>query len=431
MRAGGFPADTPQKVRDVISARFPLPVLILDDGELLDIRAILSEMDVEYVAESPDSREPSPILESGLVIAASDHSRRAADLCAATPGRILIEILQCESPAPDPVSKARCDFIVRRPVHTAALRLLIQRALYAGPERRKRERVAIGSAVTLRAGMRTWVSTLLELSHRSCRLLSSKSISQDRNVTVRLPRRLTGGETLRLKGRVVRSEAPGGERIEPGRERVEPGRERVEPGRDSIEPGRDGIGSFEIAVSFDSLAPANRRALRVVLEGHLTGPASLATDGMGDGPAYPQRMGAGTGKVGSARMIDRRSEPRQTDSGLPPTARVNPGTLAAVLIGRDLSPAGMRVERDAGLALGDALDLLLHGGVQETPIAVKATVERIDEGGCFLRFGNVGAAEAARIEELVDALVVTERPRTAAAGASRVVISEVLHRSAG
>ena len=390
-------------MESVISARFPLPVLLLDDGELLDIRAILRDLHVEYSGVAPGSGDSSPTLESGLVIATPAHSARAADLCAATPGRILIEILQCDSPAPDAVSEARCDYIVRRPVHGAALRLLIQRALYAEPERRKRERVAIGAAVTLRAGIRTWVSTLLDLSPRSCRLLSSKAVLQDRTVTVRLPRRLTGGETLSLKGRVVRSEEPQGA----------------------------GIGMFEVAISFDSLEPAIRRALRVILEGHLIGPASLAADGMGNRHPTPQRIAAGRGKVGGSKQIDRRSEPRQSDTRVPPTARVNPGQLAAVLIGRDLSPAGMRVENDADLELDDELDLLLHGGADAAPIAVKATVERIDAGGCFLRFGDLGPADAARIEELVDVLVVTERPRAVVAGASRIVISEIVVRSAG
>ena len=86
----------------------------------------------------------------------------------------------------------------------------------------------------------------------------------------------------------------------------------------------------------------------------------------------------------------------------------------------------MRIERDGGLEIGDELDLLLHGGAPREPIAVKATVERINEGGCFLRFGDLGGAEAAGIEELVDALVVTERPAAVSSGSNRVVISEVV-----
>jgi len=57
---------------------------------------------------------------------------------------------------------------------------------------------------------------------------------------------------------------------------------------------------------------------------------------------------------------------------------------------------------------------------------VKAAVERINKGGCFLRFRNVGAAEKAMIEKLVDALVVTERPRGASSRSNQIVISEVV-----
>lgn len=372
--------------------------MLLDDGELADVRAILDDLGVEYVDETPDTQEPSPAFEnSRLVISTSKHSPRAADLCAASTRRILMEILEHDSPAPDTVAEARCDFIVRRPVHAAALKLLIQRVLYTGPERRGRERVAIGAAVTLRSGIRSWVSTLLDLSLRSCRLLSSKPVVRDRTVTVRLPRRITGGETLSLSGRVVRSEEPSG----------------------------DGFGMFEIAVSFDSIEPATRRALRVILEGSLVGPASLVSEPASN-PRSSSRTGALGGKVAGTRMFDRRIEARQSESGLPATARVNPGTLPAVLIGRDLSPAGMRIERDGDLEVGDELDLLLHGGAPREPIAVKATVERINEAGCFLRFRDVGTAEAARIEALVDALIVTERPAAASSRSNKVVISEVV-----
>ena len=95
-----------------------MPVQLFDDGELRDVRTILRDLGAEYIDVPLDPSEPSSALESGgLVISTRSGLQAAADLCAATPDRVFIEILQHDSPMTDAVSEARCDFIVRRPVH--------------------------------------------------------------------------------------------------------------------------------------------------------------------------------------------------------------------------------------------------------------------------------------------------------------------------
>jgi hypothetical protein len=74
---------------------------------------------------------------------------------------------------------------------------------------------------------------------------------------------------------------------------------------------------------------------------------------------------------------------------------------ATVLVGRDLSIGGMRVEGSAELEVGARLRLAVFGAPREEPILVRAEVARAEDGTSALRFVDVGADAAARLEKLV------------------------------
>ena len=59
------------------------------------------------------------------------------------------------------LERSRPDFLVRRPFHPAALRLLILHALYAGPERRASARVALSAAIRFRTSVFSRAATLV------------------------------------------------------------------------------------------------------------------------------------------------------------------------------------------------------------------------------------------------------------------------------
>ena len=145
-------------------------------------------------------------------------------------------------------------------------------------------------------------------------------------------------------------------------------------------------------------------------------------------PAAPVRRNAS--RTGIARLVDRRNEARQSEA--PPTAaaRTPGGNVAArVLIGRDLSPTGMRVECAVDLVSGDEFDLVLHGGASGSAISVRAVVERVDDAGCFLRFTEVATDAAEAIEGLVDNLLVAQPARRPSSRAVDVVITEIQPRA--
>jgi hypothetical protein len=96
--------------------------------------------------------------------------------------------------------------------------------------------------------------------------------------------------------------------------------------------------------------------------------------------------------------------------------------IARILIGRDLSAQGLRVEREAAFTLGDELKLALYGGVGSSPVMLKAVVERDDgELGWYLQFEALTPTVAKDIQKLLDSLVPVDPPE----GAGRV-LTEVL-----
>ncbi len=99
----------------------------------------------------------------------------------------------------------------------------------------------------------------------------------------------------------------------------------------------------------------------------------------------------------------------------------------AVLVGRDLSEGGMRVERAVGVQLGDRLHLAVYGSPREEPLVLWATVVR-DDGprGLALSFDPLEPAQAARIRRILDQLPSVESLRASSAGRGAALVSRVL-----
>jgi hypothetical protein len=98
-----------------------------------------------------------------------------------------------------------------------------------------------------------------------------------------------------------------------------------------------------------------------------------------------------------------------------------------VLVGRDLSPGGMRVDPDPVLTPGQRLRLAVYGAAREEPFLVKARVIRSDaKDGAALQFEELDAETSRRVERLVALLPSVESLRDGEAGSVGTVVSEVL-----
>jgi hypothetical protein len=104
---------------------------------------------------------------------------------------------------------------------------------------------------------------------------------------------------------------------------------------------------------------------------------------------------------GLAKDSERRQDPR-----VPYEERVVAlGEEAArIIVGRDLSLGGMRIEACDAIGLGDVLRLALHYGTEHEPLIVLATAQRDDgEDGTLLSFLDLGATQRQQLERIIAA----------------------------
>ena len=404
-----------------------VPVLLLDDGELDDVQECLEEMSVVFgrvrggaiVRNTPP---PSRLLVStprridavSLPAAGTDEAKRLV--------RIVV-VSEDSTTLRDQMRRISFDYLVRRPVHPEALRLLLMRSLYAGEERRGEERVPMGIEVSFRTGLLPRRATMVDLSSRGCRLLSSYALEPGRRVCVQVPD--GEREALLVRGQVIRISLD----------------EHLGPG-----------GPYSAAVAFEALPEADQKRLTSMLTRRAIGSATLVGTA-GDEVLLPPEARAGDLRrvelavdvrvaptpepVRAVDIVDesdqgdldpsgseRRRSPRGAFSRRVPAF----GDRAMrVLVARDLSIGGMRVEHLSGLGVGDRLHLAIYGSAADDPTLVWATVAR-DDGheGIALVFDDVTAAAAERIEKVLVDLPAIESLHDDEARAMGTVMTEIL-----
>lgn len=332
---------------------------MIDDGELDDLLRVLQALGLEVTRQRGGVADaPFPPCRD-LLVATARRALRAAAALDAPDGSPPVRIAVVENDSPTLRAQLRqrgFDFLVRRPIHPTALRLLFLRALYRGPERRREERLPIGLVVRYQQGRRRRSAILADLSPGGCRLLSRYGTRPGVALQVEIPTLGSDDPPLVLSGNTLRER-----------------------------PGLEGAGAGEISigVAWDAIPPAARTRLDALLARRTP---SLADHGA---PAD----GQGTNR----RRHARRRFPRKVIALME--------EASGVLMGRDLSLGGIRVEPQAGLEPGDRLRLAIYSAAREEPFLVGATVVRDDgELGLALAFDAVAPEVAPRLEALVAAL---------------------------
>ncbi len=471
-------------------------VLILDDGELDDVQRILEELGVEFGrvrggAIAPNTPHPKSLLMATprRISAVSAIDEASGD--EEPPVRVVV-VDQDSKTLRDQLRQVGFDYLVRRPVHPEALRLLVMHSLYRGEEKRREPRVAVGLEISFQTGEIPRRATLVDLSTKGCRLISSFELEANKQVLVTLPETLGATESITLEGRILRSSYD----------------RRI---------GEEGMHSA--AVQFENLSTDLRHELEWIIEDKVGGPPVLnsapqsAQDDAGANPSTSQANPACTAKGGArqrplrrtllekespALRADPRSEgaaPRVTSNPAsdaaveqehspisvpvdvkmarneaparapvtstaaqtpvaetgqavePPEPSISPddrreaprhpyavkvpafGTRALrVLVGRDLSVGGMRIESNPSLEVGDRLHLAIYGDASEEPFLVWGTVLRSDgRGGTAVVFDPVHQSIAKQLEALVASLPSVESLHDDEATAMGTVLTEIIN----
>jgi PilZ domain-containing protein len=363
------------------------PVLLLDDGELESVRLLLEDLGASYArVHSRDfgnaSAAPTQLL---IATARVAHALRIERTLVPSPNRAAwFAFVSGDSKTQRTLlQKAGFDFLIREPVHPAALRVLFQRALFRGADTRRAPRVACGHPVRFRTGLFAKKALLVDLSPRGCRLLTANPPKEKSALTIEIPRELAGGKRLRLKGHVV----------------------RVSPA------DREGgiAAELSVGVRFAELDSARAKQLRAVLAERVIGPASLgsAVPVVGTAPPTPKLVADAAVAAPAAKPSVKRRRNRRARFDRQVTA-VEGGDSYMILC-RDISVGGMRIERVEDLAVGAKLALAIQISAREEPAVVEAEVVRDDgDHGMALHFDWVAPEAKRRIERLLATLPAIE-----------------------
>lgn len=438
-------------------------VLLLDDGELDDVQQILDSVGAGYgrVRGSAIAHvTPAPT----RLLVTTPRRIDAVPLTTSTDDRV-VRIVVVNEDSPTLRAQLRdvgFDYLVRRPVHIEALRLMLLRCLYSGAERRRDARVPVGLEVSYKTGLLPRRAVLADLSTRGCRILSKWAAEPGKRISLALPA-ATGERALTVRGNVVRmkldeSIAPEGPysaavEFEP---LTDPVRKELERLLSLRARGPASIGNAD-AVPTEAAAPAAEPAadagaqtvgidvdVRLVPETAAPEPEtpeptiqeSAAAELRVDAPPVPAPAEGDLSSAASATEAagealddegedsERRDGPRATYGRRVPAF----GERAMrVLVARDLSMGGMRVEHDSGLCLGDRLHLAIYGTADEEPFLVWATVDRDDgERGLLLAFDALPPEIEERLDNVVVNLPAVESLHDDEARAMGTVVTEIL-----
>jgi len=449
-------------------------VLLLDDGELDDIQSLLESMRIPFGRVRGASIVPGMQGPSHLLISTP---RRIEAVTSVTDDRlegnepVRIMVTSEDSNAlRAQLRNVGFDYLVRRPVHPEALRLLVMHAMYTGEEQRREPRVAVGFDVTFKSGLIPRQGTLADLSMRGCRLLVNRSLELGKKLKIQIPEALGASEMLSLRGRVIRA---------------------------SFDKDLGPSGLYSLAVLFEKLTSDERNELEWIIEERSKGPPRT-DEGKERGDSEDAVRGErGIREISAPNIrndprfetqelnlpaVELRSDPAEEDEKplesfskapdpvevlaktaptpveeedtiseatlpaefvepvgqSPDRRRSHRGSFAAkvpafgssalrVLVGRDLSTGGMRVEPNSNISIGDRLHLAIYGTPDDEPLLIWATVERDDgDRGLELTFDELHEVIKTRLERIVVSLPSVESLREGELDAMGTVMSEVL-----
>ena len=407
-------------------------VLLLDDGELNSVADLLDRSGIEYRrvrgAEMEDEIPPP----YNLLVATPRHASkvRRGSPPGSLPGRP-VRIIATNEDSPSMRRMLRqmgFNLLIRQPTHPEVWRLLLQRALYQGDERRRDIRLPMGSEVELAeaetgdgAVRSTRSSLLVDISNRGCHLAGEEPFEVGTRLSFELSSPTIGPDTLELSGEVVRA---------------------------ATVEGSDGERQSCAMVFDQDLDEKTRMNLARLINSCVTGPASLAPATPNDlalpncdSPALPGLcLDDETDPPVSTEMevelqlelfatvspdeTERRKN-RRADYAQRIEAEGSGG--ATVLMGRDLSSGGMRVERFSNVQVGAHIHLALYGPSEAEPTIVDAEVIR-DDGidGIALRFCNLSRSDSEALESFVACLPAVESLEAGEADGMGAIITEVL-----
>jgi c-di-GMP-binding flagellar brake protein YcgR len=414
-------------------------ILLVDDGELSEVAAMLERLHIDHVRLRGGQVEDDLDPPSHLLIATPRRASaiKAGSSQGAPEGRPLriISVDEDSNAMRQMLRRMGFHLLVRRGAHAEVWRLLVERALFQGDERREDPRVPVGAAISFtavkepRSEPERDSALLVDISNRGCRLSTHELLAPGSRLSMAMRLDDQGGGTLQLRGRIVRC---------------------------ATDPSKSAH-AYTAAMLFDrDLAESDRLLLARLLNDLSVGPGSL-TCGLAEAlppcespvipgltldaetdPAFPAgvriQLDARTKTRGEpAEVVDlnRRRGPRGNFAShvVATTSEHVDEQKSRVLMGHDLSGGGMRIEPARDIHVGERFQLAIYGPAEQKPFLIEARVARDDgEAGFGLEFVDVPEEAQRGLEKLVACLPDIESLEEGETRGLGAVISEILSR---
>ena len=398
----GTPCDEPALPYYEEAESQPVPlavdVLVVDDGELDDVFTLLGELGADPVrlrpAEAANLGRFSTPPRALVASARSAMERSIASFVGADVATVAVAEGDSHNLS-KLLLRQGFQYVVSRPVHRDALRLLLTNLIWRGSERRSRVRVPIGCELTVRAGWRRRGAVLLEVSAGGCSLLCEGPVPRGSRLTVRIPKDVTGDRALALSGRVVRA------------------KRRARPNPDGL---------ILAGLAFEKLSKRKARRLEELLRARAHGPVALhrASHERVEQPVEAPAVTDGE------QFEHERAHPRAKLRHEAVALDADSNHVRHVLFGTELSLGGMRIEPHPDLSEGEELTLVLYSSACAASVVLVADVMR-DEGsqGLALRFHELSTEAREGIEQIMAHPPEIELPDPRAGVVTQVVLAEV------
>lgn len=330
--------------------------LVIDDGSLGHLCALLHELHVDFRHVRGDARtpfkEPRCLLATTAAIGARLRGRRSRQ------DSTWLVFMRGTSRSQRGLLQQGFDMMIPERVHRPTLQHLLRGALYQGANTQRVRRVPVGQAVAFGGALRRERGVLVDLSPRGCRLLTARPPARGRGVVVYLASQDESLAPLAVKGQVIRTSTA----------------------------SREGGGGDEssVAVSFDPLKPQQRSRLKQILYERLEGPVAWP-----DGAPAPEATLPTPQRLLARVSLD-----------LDVTAVLQDGLTP--LRARDMSESGMRVDPHPRLPCGLRLTVAIPIGAREEPVVIQGQIARDDgDRGLAIHFDPLRGESLRRLRTLI------------------------------
>jgi hypothetical protein len=357
-------------------------VLVIDDGELDRVQAVLERMSVDWLRCAEPDGGVALERPSDLIISSGPRAMRMPALCGPGDPLWLCVYDQDFLPLRERLRDLGVHYLVSGELAPHAFGLFLRQLLNRGEDRRLVRRIPLHCDVQLVTRRDRRAARMLELARESCLFATGGDLAIGERVTLRFSGERPGDFAHEISGGVIRAN-----------------------------PVRGAEHQVTAVVGFDESGPRENAYLRELLAGNVLG---TQVTPLREEPRVAAEVVAAESWLGpqiedvQPDEVERRAAPRQAYDRRVEAIRWAGASEPQAWLAKDLSLTGMCVTAASPLPLRTQLSVALYGRSREEPLFVRAEVVRRVGEEMGLRFLHLSSVQTAGIERLLAAAPIVE-----------------------